>query len=447
MTAGRSSRERSVALPRVRSLLAFHIFAASVTICVFASARGVLAGTTPLPCPTTVSPYFGTGPFKQRRYVIPGRYIVVLKPSVYQSALSHGPSTQLFVLQQLATRYGFTLIETFEHALPGGALIAATDQQAVNLEADSAVKYVEPDEIVVAATNSSTTPWDLIRISQRKRSLGAPPAPNIYSGKNVHVFVVDTAIRASHNDFDPHQVDSTYHESATTCDHQARSGHGTGVASLIGGQTYGVARKTSVHSVQVLDCNARGDSHTVIEGIESIETLPSLRPALVNLSLQVCDDDSQALDDAIRKAINVNGLTFVIAAGNNGGSASTHSPSKVEEAIVVGASTEYDGAWSFSNLGSNIALFAPGSNVTVAWNADDADYQIKDGTSFAAPIVTGIAALYLQKCPNAKPAEVKRALISNATVGELDLSTLYGSPNRLAYMRELPACPNETPPP
>lgn len=87
-----------------------------------------------------------------------------------------------------------------------------------------------------------------------------------------------------------------------------------------------------------------------------------------------------------------------------------------------------------SDWGPCVDLFAPGGEILAATTGSQSSHATVSGTSYAAPHVTGIVAIYLQESPGATPAQVRDAVVSWATTGRLDGSTLgVGSPNRLSF--------------
>ncbi len=154
-----------------------------------------------------------------------------------------------------------------------------------------------------------------------------------------------------------------------------------------------------------------------------------VKPAVANMSLG--GGASATLDAAVNNAINA-GVTFVVAAGNSNANACNYSPARVANAITVGSTTSTDARSSFSNYGSCVDIFAPGSSITSAWYTSDTATNTISGTSMATPHVAGAAALYKQAFPSATPATIRNALVSNSTTNRLTgIGT--GSPNRLLY--------------
>jgi subtilisin family serine protease len=138
---------------------------------------------------------------------------------------------------------------------------------------------------------------------------------------------------------------------------------------------------------------------------------------------------STSLDTAVRNSI-ASGVTYAVAAGNSNANAASFSPARVGSALTVGASTWLDSRSSFSNYGSQLDMFAPGSLITAGWNTSDTATTTLSGTSMATPHVAGAAAVYLTSHPSAGPATVRSALVNGATTGVLT-NVGTGSPNRL----------------
>jgi subtilisin family serine protease len=140
---------------------------------------------------------------------------------------------------------------------------------------------------------------------------------------------------------------------------------------------------------------------------------------------------STALDNAVANSI-ADGVTYAIAAGNSNRNACQFSPARVATAITVGATTSSDSRAYYSNYGSCLDLFAPGSSITSAWNTSNTATNTISGTSMATPHVAGVAALYLQSNLAAAPATVRNALVNSATTGMVT-SAGRQSPNRLLF--------------
>lgn len=348
--------------------------------------------------------------------VIPGRYIVVLKPGANARA----------VAEQTVRTHGGTVHFIYESALNGFA--ASLPAAAVEaLRHDPKLAYIEADQVVSLASTQASPPWGLDRIDQRSLPLNG--AYNYYyTGAGVHAYIIDSGLRATHQEFagrvgngwsyisDGHGTDDCF-------------GHGTHVAGIVGGATYGVAKGVTLHAVRVFDCAGNTTNSTVIAGVNGV-TANASKPAVANMSLR--GGASTAMDDAVRNSI-ASGVTYVVAAGNdNGANACNYSPARVSQALTVGSTTSSDARSSFSNIGSCLDLFAPGSSILSAWIGSDSDALYDSGTSMASPHVAGAAALYLETAPSATPAQVASQIVANTTYGKVT-DPGSGSPNRLLF--------------
>ncbi|MGI2191528.1 S8 family peptidase [Shewanella baltica] len=383
--------------------------------------------------PVNANEYQATMVSVPQSKAIKDTYIVVFNtPSVLN--LSNNNTIAEFAVQQaesLVNQYDVRVMKNFGNVL-NGVLINASPQQVKALLKDPNVKYVEQDQIMTVTPKVETNAdqpsptWGIDRIDQRNLPLDNNYHTD-YDGSGVTAFVIDTGVLNTHNEFGGRAssgydfIDNDY--DATDC-----NGHGTHVAGTIGGSTYGVAKNVNVVGVRVLNCSGSGSNSGVIAGINWVKNNAS-GPAVANMSLG--GGASQATDDAVNAAVAA-GITFVVAAGNDNSNACNYSPARAADAITVGSTTSNDSRSSFSNYGTCLDIYAPGSSITSSWYTSNSATNTISGTSMASPHVAGVAALYLDENPNLSPAQVTNLLKTRATADKVtDAKT--GSPNKLLF--------------
>lgn len=378
-----------------------------VAACAFLASA--CADGTELPTTSAAAPSFAA-----QGDALSDRYIVVFKrgtgdPDRLTTELARGGSVHF--------RYRTALLG-FAATLPAASLDG--------IRRNPNVDYVVADGEATATelfTQTSAT-WGIDRIDQRTL-----PRSTTYNyeqtGAGVHAYILDTGILGAHVEY-AGRTAAGY--SAIAGGTEDCNGHGTHVAGTVGGTTYGVAKGVTIVPVRVLNCQGSGTWSGVIAGIDWVAA-NAVKPAVANMSLG--GGVNSALNDAVTNAIG-SGVVFVVAGGNETSDACTRSPASTPAAITVGATTSSDARASYSNFGSCLDIFAPGSSITSAWYTSTTATNTLSGTSMASPHVAGAAALVLDASPSATPAQVAATLTGNATTGVVtDAGT--GSPNLLLY--------------
>jgi len=284
--------------------------------------------------------------------------------------------------------------------------------------------------------------WGLDRVDQREAGLD-----DRYhyqrNGRGVYIYVFDSGINSVHEEFTG-RIEPGFSVVSDGNGTEDCSGHGTHSAGVVGGTTYGIAKEVRIVPVRVLNCqNSQPSSALLYPAFNWIiaHHQPGV-PAVVNLSVGMLK--SVAFNDAVR-ALIADGLIVVGAAGNQNRDACVYSPASETAAIVVGAIDRAETRASYSNFGTCVDLFAPGSDVVAAWIGSPNSYRSSSGTSNAAPIVSGIVALMLEAEPTLTQGEVEQRLVAAATNGAL-YNIGAGSPNLLAYSLFMTPGDGSTPP-
>lgn len=306
-----------------------------------------------------------------------------------------------------------------------GLIVRLSRAERTALAGDPAVQYVQKDTVVRTTAVQSDAPWGLDRIDQAKLPLDGRFTVNS-TGSGVKAYVVDTGINAGHRD-----LRGRVRSGATWIDDGLGSadchGHGTRVASVLGGRTLGVAKKVTLVPLRVLDCDGTGSAADVVAALDWVgQQHRRGTPAVVNLSLTGPTD--RAENDAVKRLVAA-GVTVVAAAGNDDLDACDYSPASAPEALTVAASGPDDRKAGFSNHGRCVDLYAPGVDVRSAVGTA-AGVGTLSGTSLASPHVAGVAALILSEHPRWSPAKVSARVLQLSLSGRIGQNP-SGTPNRL----------------
>lgn len=389
-------------------------FAAAALTVALVTAGPLSASAQPTPAGPADGGRASLAPLYRVSNAVPGRYIVTLSKNMNTD---------------LAGQMGVKPLFTYKSAMRGFAAML-TPAQLKSVRATPGVEAVEQDATVKATGSPAADPrgpaasWGLDRIDQRNLPLdGNFTATG--SGQGATAYILDTGIDYVHAEFDGR---ATFGFDAIG-DGQAGkdcAGHGTHVAGTVGGKTYGVARKVSLVSVRVLNCQGSGTLSGVIAGLDWVAE-NAVQPAVLNASLG--GGRSNALNNAAT-ALSDSGVLPVVAAGNESSDACNVSPASASRVVTVAASNRFDEETDFSNFGECVSLYAPGADILSA-KLGGGSVSL-NGTSMASPHVAGVAALYKAAHPTALPEEVAGWIDSESTKDVLS-NISVGSPNKLLF--------------
>jgi subtilisin family serine protease len=362
--------------------------------------------------------------------VIPGKYIVKMKNGAVQDIVDEA-------LKALAKEpehvYGFGAYKGFAAEM--------ADDIVDLISALPDVEYIEKDTIIQAnlgfqdrayVTQSSAT-WGLGRISHASGGASSYTYDDS-AGANTCAYVIDTGIYTAHAEFEGRATFlANYAGDGSNTD---GNGHGTHVAGTIGSKTYGVAKKTKLYAVKVLDSSGSGTTSGVIAGINFAANDQKTRScpngAVANMSLG--GSKSTALNSATASAVTA-GLFMAVAAGNDGSNAGNTSPASEPTAFTVGATDSSDSLASFSNYGSVVDILAPGVSILSTWN--NGGTNTISGTSMATPHIAGLGAYILalegKKTPAALGSRIQalanKNKISGVPSGTVNYLAFNGNPS------------------
>ena len=360
-----------------------------------------------------------------------GKVIVKLRKRADRSgALTLLPSSAVY--ERLAR--GFPELKSIKRFANVGMFSAEADLKTIlKLVLDPSVAEIhtvktytipKPPERISVEPEAGPISWGQDAIDQRE-GLDNDYEPKGH-GAGVRVCVIDTGI-TPHIEFEDRLSDDC-HTEFNSC--QDGHGHGTHVAGRIGGQTWGVAEKVTLHACKALSDQGSGDTGGVIACVDwciGLETKYG-KPVVINMSLGAPPDPP--LDDSLCRAY-AQGVPAALAAGNDfGESACSSSPARVKQQLTVMASTKSDSLASFSNAGTCSDVVAPGQDIRSA--KPGGSFQDMSGTSMASPHVAGVLAICLGLEPGLGVGCIERIL------GEATPDRISGvpaeAPNRFPFV-------------
>jgi subtilisin family serine protease len=380
------------------------------------------------------------------RDYIENQYVVVFKDGVTDDQRADHMKT---VYQNFAEEAEFEneVFGTFK-IVDFAGFTARLSPSMLQTQLDSPlVEYVEQDQVYKATQSCSQqtgATWGIDRVAEKTILLDGNYRYSSTAGSGVDAYIIDTGININHNDFGGRAI---WGANFVDSNNQDCNGHGTHVAGTVGGTKYGVAKKSTLIAVKVLNCAGSGSTTGIINAVNWVVSSKNSRkrPSVANMSLG--GGFSSSLNSAVNSAVSA-GITFAVASGNDNQNSCNYSPASATSSISVGAtgvdeqgSSQVDERASFSNYGSCTHIFAPGYLITSDWIGSNSATNTISGTSMASPHVCGVAAVYLGDHTTATPASIKSWMINGANAnmirldctGALSPSSCNQSPNKLVY--------------
>lgn len=322
---------------------------------------------------------------------------------------------------RIAAQRGLKVGRIFKHSIKGAFISQDLNPEALEaLKKNPTIAYIEKNGRVWKSAQSIPKSLNRTQADQASSIDGFDEA------SAVEVAILDTGIDNDHPDLNINTTMSvaftesskgprfnrTINQSNSPSAWDDKDGHGTHVSGTVGAidnniGVVGVAPGASLSAVKVLNDDGSGSYAQVIAGIDYVAANAATF-SVANMSLG--GGFSQALNDAVAKAVN-KGVAFVVAAGNENSNAANYSPASEPSAITVSAIVDTDGLpgglgpshaygnddtlASFSNYGNLVDVAAPGVGILSTWN-DGTIYSIS-GTSMASPHVAGAVALFISR--------------------------------------------------
>ncbi|KAL2118706.1 hypothetical protein VTJ04DRAFT_8366 [Mycothermus thermophilus] len=355
--------------------------------------------------------------------VVPGKYIVKLKEGASSEALDAALSR--------ITRKGKKADLVYRNKGFKGFAGKLDMDLLEELRYLPEVEYVEEEAIftINRYVSQSNAPWGLARLSSKTKGATTYTYDDS-AGAGTCSYIIDTGIYTAHSDFEGRAIWAANYADSSNSD---GNGHGTHVAGTVGSKTYGVAKKTTLYAVKVLNAQGSGSTSGVVAGINFVASDFPKRNCpngtVANMSLG--GSYSASINNAAKALVNA-GVFLAVAAGNDNKNAANYSPASEASACTVGATDSSDKKSSFSNYGAAVDVWAPGTSILSTWIGGTTRTNTISGTSMASPHIAGLGAYLLALQGKKTPAQLCSYIASTAHNGVLS-GIPSGTVNKLAF--------------
>jgi subtilisin family serine protease len=289
--------------------------------------------------------------------------------------------------------------------IPNGRAVAAV---VAELAREAPLASIQPNYLYILEEDAPL-PAQPVLDEYWLAKLQDDPALDLGAGNPVRVAVIDTAIDETHPDLRG-AVEARF--DAIGNGKPRTLGHGTAIAGAIGGRgrLKGVAPTVRILTARAFDSDGKGGAlGSTFSIMKAIDWAAKSRARIVNMSFAGPPDPAL---HTLLAAAAAKGLALVGAAGNAGPKSPPLYPGADESVVAVSATDADDAVYPMANAGSYIAVAAPGVDVLLP--APNGGYVMETGTSISAALVAGVAALMLERRPEASPVEVKAWLEQTA---------------------------------
>ncbi|PXF41566.1 Extracellular serine proteinase [Gracilariopsis chorda] len=286
--------------------------------------------------------------------------------------------------------------------------------------------------------SSSALPWGLDRIDQRRLPLDK--SFNVKdSGQGTWIYLIDSGVRLSHEEFEG-RAESGYDFVNNRDDrHMDCTGHGTHMAGIIAGKTYGIAKKARIVSLRVYGCDRSAKTASIINALDwaVYHWTRTGSNGIIVLSLNT-KTPSETLRSIVASIIR-RGIPVVVPAGDDAESSCEGYPASEPNVLTIGSTDSMDRRSGFSNRGNCTDLYAPGSGITSAWHTSDGAKRTVSGTAQAAAHVAGIMSHLLVLNEGLLDATQVRNVMKSISTHDVVKYKNGSDVGALAFVRSVPA--------